>query len=296
MKFKNYLLHSKIKYSLIINGESIPYCTSDTKASELFWFLIQNSRSVICCRCSPIQKCSLVQFVKKHTKEITLAIGDGENDVNMIKAANVGIGIFGKEGYQAAYNSDYAFFQFKYLKRLLFFNGRFTLLRNTYFLNMFFFKNFFYTLQPILFTFFNLYSGTFFYDEFYDSMFNTFVSIIPLIIFSIIDEDIDVDFQKYDRKQRKMMLYLLPDMYKQTRDSKPFNVIKYLLTSFISLIFAIIVSLIFNYSFKDIIKNEKGDISSIYELIFLTYLSMLIIHFFFVYIDTSLFLIISRKE
>ena len=52
----------------------------------------------------------------------------------MIKAAHVGIGIFGKEGYQAAYNSDYAISQFKYLKRLLFVDGRFSLARNSYFI------------------------------------------------------------------------------------------------------------------------------------------------------------------
>lgn len=39
---------------------------------------------------------------------MTLAIGDGANDVNMIQRAHVGIGIFGMEGYQAAGNSDYA--------------------------------------------------------------------------------------------------------------------------------------------------------------------------------------------
>ena len=139
VRFKNYLLHTKIKYSLIINGDSIPFCTSEGEASELFWFLIEHSRSIICCRCSPIQKSNIVEFVKKNTNEITLSIGDGENDVNMIKSANVGIGIFGKEGYQAAYNSDYAFNEFKYLRLLLFINGRFALLRNTYFLNMFFF-------------------------------------------------------------------------------------------------------------------------------------------------------------
>ncbi len=30
---------------------------------------------------------------------VTLAIGDGANDVNMIQKAHVGVGIFGKEGY-----------------------------------------------------------------------------------------------------------------------------------------------------------------------------------------------------
>jgi hypothetical protein len=97
-RLKSYLLHAKIKYSIIISGENINFCTSEGEASQLFWHLIKNSRSVICCRCSPIQKSYLVQFVKNNTKEITLAIGDGDNDVNMIKLANVGIGIFGKEG------------------------------------------------------------------------------------------------------------------------------------------------------------------------------------------------------
>ena len=286
LNLKNYLMKTKIKYSLIITGECIKYCISE-QASDLFWFLIQHSRSIICCGCTPIEKAEIVRFVKKHTKETTLAIGDGENDVNMIKEANVGIGIFGKEGSQAAFNSDYAFSEFQYLKQLLFINGRFTLLRNTYFLNMFFFKNFIYTFQGIINTFNALVSGNFFYDEFFDSMFNTFVSILPLITFSVIDEDFNPDFHhKADLK--KKMDVLLPEMYKQTRDSKPFNVVKYIIISIFALILALIVSLIFNNSFSGMIKNGKGDISSIYELCYFTYLSMIIIHFFMIYTDSSL--------
>jgi magnesium-transporting ATPase (P-type) len=287
-KIKSYLLHAKIKYSLIINGKNIDYCTSEGKASELFWYLIENSRSIICCRCSPSEKSKIVEFVKNHTKDITLAIGDGENDVNMIKAANLGIGIFGKEGCQAAFNSDYAFHQFKYLKRLLFYNGRFTLLRNTYFLNMFFFKNFFYTMEPIIFTFFSLYSGTFLYDEFYDSMFNTILSILPLILFSILDEDVDLDFQGYEEKKKKWMLYLLPSMYKQTRDSRPFNIVKYLICTFISVIYALFVFLFLSFSYIHMIKNIRGETITYFELIFYVYFSIIFIHFFMVYIDTSL--------
>ena len=288
-RFKKYLLHAKIKYSIIISGENINFCTSEGEASQLFWHLIKNSRSVICCRCSPIQKSYLVQFVKNNTKEMTLAIGDGDNDVNMIKLANVGIGIFGKEGSQAAFNSDYAFSQFKYLKRLLFVNGRFILLRNSYFLNMFFFKNLFYTLQPILFSFFNLYSGTFFYDEFYDSMFNLFVSVLPLIIFSIIDEDIDLDFKNNNRKESKMLPYLMPDLYSQTRDSEPFNIVKYLFCTLISIIYACLIYLFFNYVSIDMIKNINGHAVTYYDIIFYVYFSIIFIHFFMVYIDTSYF-------
>ena len=54
----------------------------------------------------------------------TLAIGDGANDVNMITAAHVGIGISGLEGMQAARSSDYAIGQFKFLRTLLFLHGR----------------------------------------------------------------------------------------------------------------------------------------------------------------------------
>ena len=280
LRFKNYLLHTKIKYSLIINGDSIPFCTSEGEASELFWFLIEHSRSIICCRCSPIQKSNIVEFVKKNTNEITLSIGDGENDVNMIKSANVGIGIFGKEGYQAAYNSDYAFNEFKYLRLLLFINGRFALLRNTYFLNMFFFKNFIYCFQVIFFLFFSLFSGTFFYDELYDTMFNTFTSIIPLISFSVIDEDINPKVIKYHN--------LLPDMYKQARDSNLFNLIKYLVITFISIILSLLIFFIFTISYTKMIKNTNGDTMSIYELIFNLYFSVIFIHFYMIYIDTSL--------
>ena len=109
----------KCKFSLTVEGSAITTCMTDGEAGDLFWNLIQRSRSLICCRASPSQKSQIVQLIKKKTDAITLAIGDGGNDVNMIKTSNVGIGIFGKEGYQAAYNSDYAISQFKYLKKII---------------------------------------------------------------------------------------------------------------------------------------------------------------------------------
>lgn len=42
---------------------------------------------------------------------MTLAIGDGANDVSMIQAADVGVGITGEEGLQAVNSSDYAIAQ-----------------------------------------------------------------------------------------------------------------------------------------------------------------------------------------
>ena len=97
---------------------------------------------------------------------MTLAIGDGGNDVNMIKAAHVGIGIFGKEGYQAAYNSDYAISQFKYLKRLLFVDGRFSLARNSYFIYHYFYKNVLYGMISFWFQIFSEFSGRNYIDDY----------------------------------------------------------------------------------------------------------------------------------
>jgi phospholipid-transporting ATPase len=51
------------------------------------------------CRVSPKQKAEVVQMVRqKRPEAVTLAIGDGANDVNMITEAHVGIGISGLEG------------------------------------------------------------------------------------------------------------------------------------------------------------------------------------------------------
>ena len=207
----------------------------------------------------------------------------------MIKTSHIGIGIYGKEGSQAAYNSDYAFYEFKYLKRLLFGNGRFILLRNSYLYNLFFSKNFVYTFQQFIFNLFTLYSGTFLYDEFYDSMFNTFISILPLVTYSIIEEDIDINFNNHSKKEKVMMTYLLPDLYKQARDIKPLNVIRYLVITFLSLIMALIFFTFFNIAFKGMIKNNSGKVATYYELIFYLYFSIIATHFFMVYLDTSLF-------
>lgn len=43
-------------------------------------------RAVICCRVTPLQKAQVVELIKKHKKAVTLAIGDGANDVSMIKS------------------------------------------------------------------------------------------------------------------------------------------------------------------------------------------------------------------
>jgi phospholipid-translocating ATPase len=85
---------------------------------------------VVCCRVSPKQKALVVKLVKDGIDTMTLAIGDGANDVNMIQAADVGVGISGEEGLQAVNSSDYAIAQFRFLKRLLLVHGHWSYARN----------------------------------------------------------------------------------------------------------------------------------------------------------------------
>jgi phospholipid-transporting ATPase len=101
----------------------------------------------------------------RHKTVTTLAIGDGANDVNMINAASIGIGISGLEGQQAARASDYSIGQFKHLKNLLFVHGREAYRRNSYLIGYMFYKNVIFVFPIFWYGFFSAFSGTAIYDN-----------------------------------------------------------------------------------------------------------------------------------
>jgi hypothetical protein len=70
-------------------------------------------------------------LIKDDAKKITLSIGDGANDVSMIQAAHIGVGISGQEGMQAVMASDFAIAQFRFLTDLLLVHGRWSYIRIT---------------------------------------------------------------------------------------------------------------------------------------------------------------------
>lgn len=183
-----------LNFGLVIEGNALVHCLSK-EVEETFWKLIQKSRAIVCCRCTPVQKSNIVEFVQKKSRKICLAIGDGGNDVNMIKKANVGIGIFGKEGHQAAYNSDYAISQFKYLKHLLFYHGRYILMRNSYFIYFFFYKGLIFCFPNFWFAFMSGFSGSNFWDFVWFTMYTGLVSTMPPCVIMVFEEDIDVSFE-----------------------------------------------------------------------------------------------------
>uniref|UniRef100_A0A670JN37 Phospholipid-transporting ATPase n=1 Tax=Podarcis muralis TaxID=64176 RepID=A0A670JN37_PODMU len=141
------------EYALVINGHSLAHALEADMELE-FLETACACKAVICCRVTPLQKAQVVELVKKYKKAVTLAIGDGANDVSMIKTAHIGVGISGQEGIQAVLASDYSFSQFKFLQRLLLVHGRWSYLRMCKFLCYFFYKNFAFTMVHFWFGFF----------------------------------------------------------------------------------------------------------------------------------------------
>ncbi|BFZ02549.1 hypothetical protein BsWGS_05588 [Bradybaena similaris] len=178
------------EFALVINGHSL----AQALKPELEITLLNLGcmcKAVICCRVTPLQKALVVDLVKRHKKSITLAIGDGANDVSMIKMAHIGIGISGQEGMQAVLASDYSVAQFRYLERLLLVHGRWSYLRMCKFLKYFFYKNFAFTLCHFWFAFFCGFSAQTLFDPFFISLYNVFYTSLPVLVLGIFDQDVN---------------------------------------------------------------------------------------------------------
>ncbi|XP_078007387.1 putative phospholipid-transporting ATPase IM isoform X3 [Phascolarctos cinereus] len=176
-------------YALIINGHSLGYALEANLQNE-FLEIACICKTVICCRVTPLQKAQVVELVKTHRKAVTLAIGDGANDISMIKSAHIGVGISGQEGMQAVLASDYSFAQFRYLQRLLLVHGRWSYFRMCKFLCYFFYKNFAFTLVHFWFGFFCGFSAQTVYDQWFITLFNIVYTSLPVLAMGIFDQDV----------------------------------------------------------------------------------------------------------
>ena len=171
--------NDNIDVGLLIGGEELEKIFADTSLLNLFFELSVNCLSVVCSRVSPKQKGQLVNLIKSTERAITLAIGDGANDVGMINEANVGIGIQGKEGSQAARASDYAIKEFSHLKKLLFFHGRESYRKNSWVILYNFYKNVLFASPMLYAAFITFFSGMTTYDPFIHQMMNTLYTSVP---------------------------------------------------------------------------------------------------------------------
>lgn len=195
-------------FAIIVNGHSLVHCLS-TELEHKFLEVATQCKAVICCRVTPLQKALVVGLMKRKKNAVTLAIGDGANDVSMIKEAHIGVGISGQEGLQAVLASDYSIAQFRYLERLLLVHGRWSYFRMSKFLRYFFYKNFAFTLCHFWFAFFCGFSAqvtikfnllkfkfikSFFqtvFDPMFISVYNLFYTSLPVLALGIFEQDVD---------------------------------------------------------------------------------------------------------
>lgn len=178
-------------HALIIDGNTLGLVDSP-EIERLFVLVAMRCRTVICARVTPLQKADVVKLVRRFVHSNTLSIGDGGNDVSMIQEANIGVGIKGKEGAQAARAADYALGEFKHLKRLLAVHGRFSYVRTAGVINLSFYKNVFFSCTQFLFQFFCFASGTTLHNQWIVTSWNALLTLFPPFFFGIFERDLDV--------------------------------------------------------------------------------------------------------
>ncbi|XP_023034839.1 phospholipid-transporting ATPase ID isoform X8 [Drosophila willistoni] len=176
-------------FALVVNGHSLVHCLSPELESK-FLDIASQCKAVICCRVTPLQKALVVELIKRAKNAVTLAIGDGANDVSMIKAAHIGVGISGQEGLQAVLSSDYAIAQFRYLERLLLVHGRWSYYRMCKFLRYFFYKNFAFTLCHCWYSLFCGFSAQTVFDPMFISVYNLFYTSLPVLALGVFEQDV----------------------------------------------------------------------------------------------------------
>lgn len=198
-------------HALIIDGNTLSLVESP-EMERLFVVAAMRCQTVICARVTPLQKAHVVRMVRKFVHSNTLSIGDGGNDVSMIQEANIGVGIKGKEGAQAARAADYALGEFKHLKRLLAIHGRYSYVRTAGVINLSFYKNVFFSCTQFLFQFFCFASGTTLHNQWIVTFWNALITLFPPFFFGIFERDLDVP-----------TLLRFPSVYSSNRGDRLFS-------------------------------------------------------------------------
>ncbi|KAH7026371.1 P-type ATPase [Microdochium trichocladiopsis] len=207
-------LHSVV----VIDGHTLSVVEKSPALTDLFYALIPTIDSVICCRASPAQKSLIVQAIRQRVpKALTLAIGDGANDLAMISASHVGVGISGKEGLQAARVADYAIARFRFLQRLLLVHGRWNYVRTGKFILATFWKEMFFYLPTAMYQYFNGYSGTSLYESWSLTVFNTLFTSLCTICMGIWEQDLSAE-----------TLLAIPELYVHGQRNRELNIPRFL--------------------------------------------------------------------
>ncbi|KAL3475640.1 hypothetical protein BJX99DRAFT_229359 [Aspergillus californicus] len=251
---------------VVVDGQTLSMIEGDEALRARFFRLAILVDSVICCRASPKQKAFLVKSIRQQVRDsVTLAIGDGANDIAMIQEAHVGIGITGKEGLQAARISDYSIAQFRFLLKLLLVHGRWNYIRACKYTLGTFWKEMLFYLTQALYQRWNGYTGTSLYEPWSLSMFNTLFTSLAVIFLGIFTKDLAAS-----------TLLAVPELYTKGQRHEGFNIKLYLCWTFMATCEAMLVYFIMYGLFGNILFTSGG-INDIFSAGLLTYSACVII-------------------
>ena len=177
--------------ALIIDGTVLVDVMGDEATKITLLEFGKRCTAVVACRVSPDQKKEMIALIKNGIEGArTLAVGDGANDVAMIQAAHVGVGVKGEEGVQAVNSADFAIAKFRFLTPLLLKHGRNNYMRLSTLVIYMFYKNLYMSFCQFWFAFFNGFSGQKYYTEGGIQLFNTVFTSIPILVLGVIDRDL----------------------------------------------------------------------------------------------------------
>ena len=217
------LLNDSNLNALVIDGEALDVLLNPLFV-DLFLSFCSRCVSVICCRVSPLQKALVVKLVKQKLNIVTLAIGDGANDVNMIQSADIGVGIRGVEGMQAAMNADYVIDKFRFLVSLILVHGHWNYHRISWMILAFFQKNIVWVGVLFFYQFHSLFSYEYVWDFSYMLLFNVLFTALPVAAIGGWDQTIN-----------RRVLLSVPSLYKQSQKNNIYTYQNFILVMFVGL-------------------------------------------------------------
>lgn len=222
-------------------------------------------------------------MIKKNIEgAITLSIGDGANDVSMILEADVGVGIYGEEGTQAAMASDYATGEFKCLQRLVLFHGRTNYIRIAEMILYFFFKNFIFTIPQFYYCFYAGFSGQTLYDDWYVSLYNMIFTSMPLLFKALLEQDINEDDGEFVKKN-------IPYTYYQGREGLIFNIRNFLMNILTAVGESIIIFFFVEYMmFYSVPQNGRGYVADFWSNSLTQFTCIILVFYFKLILDCKL--------
>ncbi|KAL3739270.1 hypothetical protein ACJRO7_020644 [Eucalyptus globulus] len=243
-------LGSVAKKALVSQIESFSQEINEEHNKDMLFALVVDGQALEIALRSDVKdlflRSAITRLVKLFTGKATLAIGDGANDIGMIQEADIGVGISGVEGMQAAMASDFSLPHFRFLKRLLI-------------ILYFMYKNIVFGLMLFYYEFYTSFSSLVLYDNWYMMPFNVLLTSLPVISLGVFEQDVPSD-----------VCHHFPALYKQGQRGICFSwkrIIGWILNGAVaSLIFLSTIHTLSSVAF-----SGKGNVADIAHLGTITY-------------------------